>query len=283
MFGYAKIVKTIVHYIVKEKKLKILSWEWWKNRPKKWFSYGVLITVAWLGFLFFRVVNWTKIIGKDKFQSARKKRNNGERRNVVIVSNHRTMFDSFIIGIIAYFPEMVFWPSVAPYHFAAQENFFKYSFVKIILNCLNALPVKPGRKDPEIMKTVLRLLPKTNIHIFPGGRRSYQPLNADPAKPVRGGIGYIITNAPDPKPLIIPVWIGGVEKIFGGQPGDSGRTRWFPRLTGILRRPTIIFGDPIEWQFIVTEKGNTKAAWLAIADLIAGSINKLDPEYESSK
>jgi len=257
-----------------------ISWlNWFKQRPRKWFNYSVLFIVCWIGFFFFRVLNWTKVVGKNKFQTARKKHSCKEKRNVIIVSNHRTMFDSFIIGIIAYFPEMIFWPSVAPYHFAAQENYFKYSLLKVILNCLNALPVKPGRKDAEIMRSILRLLPKVNIHIFPGGRRSLKPLNSEPGREVRGGIGFIIANAPEPKPLVIPVWIGGVEKIFGGQPGDTGRARWFPRLSGVLRRPLVIFGDPIDWHPIVQEMGNKKAAWMAIAQLIAESINQLDPEY----
>lgn len=260
--------------------MPIFSWSWWVQRPKKWLAYAVLFTVSWFGFLLFRVINWTRVEGKNEFQAARRQHNGNGRRNVIIVSNHRTMFDSFIVGIIAYFPELLFWPSVAPYHFAAKENFFKNWFTRLILHCLNALPVKPGRIDATIMRNVLKLLPRANLHIFPGGRRSYEPLGSESGYPVRGGIGYIVANASIP-PLLIPVFFHGVEGLFGGKPGTGGRSRWFPRLTGIMRRPLIIFGKPIRWNDIIDEMGNKKQAWTAIARRVADAINQLDPEYQA--
>jgi len=260
---------------------KLLAGQWWLQRPKKWFAYTVLCTVSWLGFFYFRVLNWTKVEGKDKFRKLRREFNNSERRNVIIVSNHQTMFDSFVVGIIAYFPEILFWPSVAPYHFAAQENYFKNWLIGLILYCLRALPVKPGRKDIAVMNKVLTLLPKANVHIFPGGRRSYKPLGTDLRRPVRAGVGYILANAPEPKPLVIPVFIGGVEKIFGGLPGTVDRARWFPRLTGVLRRPLVRFGDPVEWHDVIAKKGNSKEVWVAIAKRVADAINQLDPYYQT--
>ena len=70
----------------------------------------------------------------------------------------------------------------------------------------------PGRVDAKVMQQVITLLPKANVHVFLGGRRSFEPLGSDPKHPIRGGLGYIVANAPNPKPIIIPVYIGGVEK-----------------------------------------------------------------------
>lgn len=250
-------------------------WTWCKQRPRLWLAYVILAVTGSLGFIFFRVFNWTQVVGKEKFRAAR--RRNGDRQNVIIASNHMTMFDSFIVGIIAFYPELIFYPSVAPYHLAAKENYFKFSVVRLILYCLKALPVAPGRKDAGIMQHVVGLLPRANVHVFPGGRRSYEPLGSDPKHPLKGGLGYVVANAPDPKPIIIPVYIGGVQKIFGGAPGVSDTARWFPRVTGIFRRPLVKFGDPVEWQDIIEELGNTKEAWEAITKRIAERINALAP------
>ena len=256
---------------------KFVSGRWWLARPRKWFAYAVLITVSWLGFIFFRLINWTKVEGREKFRSARRRHQERGRQNVIIVSNHLTMYDSFMVGIIAFFPELIFWPSVAPFHLAASENFYKHWFFRLILYCLNALPVKPSRVDLEVMKKILGLLPNSNVHIFPGGRRSFEPLGNEAAHPIRAGIGYILANAPEPKPLVVPVHIGGIEKIFGGAPGQKGTARWFPRLGGILRRPLVKFGDPVKWQDIIESQGNNKEAWQAVAQRIAEAINQLAP------
>lgn len=137
---------------------QLVSWSWWKARPRLWFAYVILALTGILGFVFFRILNWTRVEGKEKFKAARRK--HGDRRNVIIVSNHVTMFDSFIIGIIAYFAELLFWPSIAPYHLAAKENYFKYWFFRLILGCLNTLPVAPGRVDAKVMQQVITLLPR---------------------------------------------------------------------------------------------------------------------------
>jgi 1-acyl-sn-glycerol-3-phosphate acyltransferase len=255
---------------------------WWQQRPRVWLAYVILCTVSWVGFFFIRILNWPHVEGKATFKAARKGRTCHDRRNVIIVSNHRTMFDSFVIGIIAYFPELLFWPSVAPYHLAASENYFTGWLAKLILSCLKALPVAKGRKDVKIMHDVMRLLPKANVHIFPSGRRSFEPLGSEAEHPMRPGIGLILAQAPDPKPLVIPVFIGGVEKIFGGTPGVSNLSRWFPRVTGVLRRPLVIFGDPITWDDLIAKHGNTRECWQAIAERIAERINALDPKRAQS-
>lgn len=252
--------------------------QWCIHRPKAWLAYVVLCMVSWFGFLFIRVLNWPHVEGKAKFKAARRGRTWHDRRNVIIVSNHLTIFDSFVIGIIAYFPELLFWPSVAPYHLAASENFFANWLARLIFSCLKALPVAEGRKDMKIMHDVLQLLPKANVHIFPSGRRTLQPLGSEADHPIRPGIGVILARAPEPKPLVIPVFIGGVEKMFGGTPGVSNLSMWFPRLTGILRRPLVRFGEPITWDDLVEKHGNTRECWQAIAERIADSINALDPK-----
>ena len=255
----------------------VFHWSWWRARPKLWFSYSLLVIVGWAGFIFFRVLNWTRVRGWGRFQKWRRQRNGREKRNIIMVSNHLTMFDSFIVGIIAFFPEIIFYPSVAPYNLAAKENYFRNGILRLLMWCLHALPVKSSRVDVEVMQRVVQLLPGANAHIFPGGRRSYAPLGSEPSHPVRGGIGYVLANAPTPKPLVVPVFISGVQKLFGGQPGKSDWRRWFIRPTGFFRRPLVIFGDPVEWQDIIQNLGNTKQAWEAIARRVAEAINRLDP------
>ncbi|MEA1928100.1 MAG: 1-acyl-sn-glycerol-3-phosphate acyltransferase, partial [Candidatus Auribacterota bacterium] len=152
------------------------------QRIRIWISYVVLIATGFVAFLFFRFpLNFTLIQGKHNIPKKGK--------NVLFVSNHLSMYDSFLIAVTAFFPAAVTHPSRTPLNFAAEENFFTRWYLKILLRILRTVPVKKGRKDPFLMRKYIEFLKRRNILIFYQGSRSYN------LKQIKSGPGYVIANA----------------------------------------------------------------------------------------
>jgi 1-acyl-sn-glycerol-3-phosphate acyltransferase len=88
------------------------------GRLRIWASYVAMVCAGVVSFLFFRFpFNFTRVRGRNHIPRR------GER--VLLVSNHTTMYDSFLIGVAAYFPENILYPSFPFMNFAARENFFR--------------------------------------------------------------------------------------------------------------------------------------------------------------
>src|SRR5256886_11327968 len=74
---------------------------------------NVTVTLFWLVFFVF---NRTVVIGR---------RNVGEERNTLLLSNHQSMLDSFLVGLAAFYPTSWLKPQLIPWNPAAAENFYK--------------------------------------------------------------------------------------------------------------------------------------------------------------
>src|SRR5215469_2147222 len=93
------------------------------RRLRIWASYVAMVSAGLACFLFFRFpLNFARVRGRNNIPSR------GER--VLFVSNHTTMYDSFLIGVAAYFPQYIIYPSLPFVNFAARENFFRTWFFK---------------------------------------------------------------------------------------------------------------------------------------------------------
>src|ERR1043166_4454728 len=98
-------------------------------RLKIWTSYVAMVAAGFASFLFFRFpLNFTSVRGRNNIPRR------GER--VLFVSNHTTMYDSFLIGVAAYFPEHIFFPSLPFIIFVARENFFRTWFSRTLFTLL---------------------------------------------------------------------------------------------------------------------------------------------------
>src|SRR6266851_6169539 len=96
-------------------------------RLRIWASYVVMVSVGFVSFLFFRFpFNFTSVRGRNNIPRR------GER--VLFVSNHTTMYDSFLIAVAAFFPEYIIYPSLPFVNFAARENFFCNKFSKTLFS-----------------------------------------------------------------------------------------------------------------------------------------------------
>ena len=195
-----------------------------------WISYVALVLAGFVCFVFFRFPwNFMRIRGKGNIPKQGKK--------VLFVSNHLTMYDSFLLAAAAFFPSVLTRPSRPPINFAAEENFFNRWYMSVLLRTLRTVPVKKGRNDPFLMRKYASFLEKRNILIFYQGTRSYD------LKRIKSGPGYVIANSEEPL-KVIPVYHEGITRIFSaGGPKTRGIWRWLPR--SLFHRTTVNFGPPI--------------------------------------
>ena len=74
---------------------------------------NITVTVLWV--LFF-VLNRTTVRGR---------KNVGKERNTLLLSNHQSMLDSFVVGLGAFYPQSWWRPHLIPWNPAAAENFYR--------------------------------------------------------------------------------------------------------------------------------------------------------------
>ena len=133
-------------------------------RLRIWASYVAMVCAGLVSFLFFRFpFNFARVRGRSNIP----RRGEG----VLFVSNHTTMYDSFLIGVAAYFPENIFYPSLPFMNFAARENFFGTWFSKTLFTLLRTVPVE-RRDHPWLMRKYVEFLESHNLLIFYQGTRS---------------------------------------------------------------------------------------------------------------
>ena len=201
------------------------------GRLRIWASYVAMVCAGVVSFLFFRFpFNFTRVRGRNHIP----RRGEG----VLFVSNHTTMYDSFLIGVAAYFPENIFYPSLPFMNFAARENFFRTWFSKTLFTLLRTVPVE-RRDHAWLMRKYVDFLERNNLLIF------YQGTRSDDLSVIKNGPAYAIVHAQSPI-SVIPVYHHGIERIFSkGGPKTRGLWRWLPR--SIFRRPIVVFGQPIDF------------------------------------
>lgn len=212
------------------------------HRLGVWISYVLMVIVTFVCFLFFRFpCNFARVIGRENIP---KKGN-----NILFLANHETMFDSFFIGVCAFFFRVIFYPSEPFVNFAAQENYFGVWYFRILFRLLRVEPVK-RRDHALLMKKYVSLLKKRNLLIFYQGGRNKN------IETIKDGPSFTIRKA-IPTPIVIPVFHEGMDRIFSrGGPNTKGAWRWLPR--NIFRRPTVLFGPPIDFSDILAEQTNNR-------------------------
>ena len=108
---------------------------------------GVLFTVLSSLFITFTsLINWLflhlycrlEVLGRE---------NVPHRRGVMLVSNHQSMIDSFMLTGVAYFPWVLFRMSLAPWHPAAIENFFHKRLLRFCTWLWRCIPVRRRQHD----------------------------------------------------------------------------------------------------------------------------------------
>jgi len=148
-----------------------------------------------------------------------------EERSIVLLYNHVSAIDPFLVGATAMpFFSKVWWR--AP----AKEELFRCRIIGAIIGSWGAFPVRRGQRDLASMARMVEMLRASVLVISPEGTRSKD------GRLLRGrsGVGKIIYDA---RPLkAIPVAIRGTQEIL-----PYGKI--LPR---IGRKVTIAYGAPVD-------------------------------------
>ena len=179
---------------------------------------NVTVTLFWV--LFF-VLNRTTVIGR---------RNIGVEPNTLLLSNHQSMLDSFLVGLAAFYPQSWLRPHLIPWNPAAAENFYKSPVLAWLADNWKCIWVREGRRDLHALHRMMQVLPRGVMTLFPEGTRSRDGA----VGPGRPGAGLLILAT---RPRVIPVAIHGMLEVLPIR-------HYVPR---IFKRISVSFGPPVDY------------------------------------
>lgn len=233
------------------------------ERRGKWFrrlwplaSYLFTNLTGFLSAFHFFVLNRTTIIGRDRVPDS---------RNTLLLSNHQSMVDSFLVGMAAYFPRSLWKPYLVPWNPAAEENFFSNPFVSLISDLCKCIPIKEGRRDYRALYRMLRALGDGVMILFPEGTRTRDG-SIGPGRP---GAGLLALGT---RPTVIPVTIDGMREVL---PIGSHVPR-------IFKRVHVYFGEPIDYSDLVGRPRSRETAQ-ELVDRVTEVLRRQKREIEDRK
>lgn len=174
-------------------------------------SYILINLTTSSSYIFFRILNRTRVYGRRRI---------GLERNTLILSNHQTMIDSYLLAHLSAWPGGVVFPHVQPFHPAAKENFFRNRLISWFSRRWKCIPVRRHVKDFEALEKMKDALLTGHMIIFPEGTRSRT------GELLRGrqGTGKLIK---DTRCKCIPVYVEGMNQIL---PIKSSFPKFFKRI-----------------------------------------------------
>ena len=218
--------------------------------------YIVTHAFVFVAYAFFHFLNRTIVTGR---------KNVPREVNTLLLSNHQTMVDSFLVGICAFFPRSLIRPKIIPWNPAAEENFFSNPILAWLAVNWKCLPIKRGRKDVGAIFKMSKALKIGTMTLFPEGTRSRDGSIGK----ARGGAGLLILEN---RPTVIPVCIDGMDKVL---PIGSVLPRLFKKIH-------VHFGEPLDLsQFY--NRGRNKEVAQEIMNLVMERVRQLQVEIQALK
>jgi 1-acyl-sn-glycerol-3-phosphate acyltransferase len=202
------------------------------------------LSVAAFWVLFF-VLNRTTVIGRHHV---------GRARNTLLLANHQSMLDSFLVGIAAFYPHSWLRPFLLPWNPAAAENFYKTPILAWLADNWRCIWVREGRRDLHALHRMIEVLPRGTMTVFPEGTRSRDG-SVGRGRP---GPGLLVLAT---RPRVIPVAIEGMQRVL-----PIGRH--LPRL---FQHITVSFGAPVDYaEFLSLPR--TRETAQALIDRVMAAI-----------
>ena len=167
-----------------------------------------------LGKPFIYLLFLPKIIGK---------KNTRIKGKAIIISNHISMWDPLIIGVV--FPRQIFW--------MGKVELFKNRIARLFFKAMKAFPVRRGEGDLAAIRHAFRILRDGKLFgIFPEGRR----VKTGEISRFEPGTSMIALKNDAP---VVPIFIKGDYKLF--------------------RRMKLVIGEPLRLSDYVGPKTDTNA------------------------
>lgn len=207
--------------------------------------YVLAHATSLVGAVLFFGLTRTEIIGRA---------NVPRRRNTLLLANHQSLIDSFLIAFSAYFGPSFFRPWLVPWNPAAEENFYKNAYQAWWSDQWKCIPVAPGRRDMRALYRMIRALKSGTMVLFPEGTRT----RSGRIGRGRPGAGLVILAN---RPLVVPVTIQGMNDVL---PVGASWPRPFQRVT-------IVYGPPLDLSEFYGEERSKETAQ-AIANRVTGVL-----------
>jgi 1-acyl-sn-glycerol-3-phosphate acyltransferase len=192
---------------------------------------NLTVTVFWF---FFFVLNRTTVKGREHIGTA---------MNTLLLSNHQSMIDSFLVGLAAFYPRSLIQPSLLPWNPAAGENFYKTPILAWLADNWKCIWVKPGRHDLHALHRMIEVLPSSVMTLFPEGTRTRD----GSVGKGQAGTGLLILAT---RARVIPVAIEGMRDVL-----PIGK--YVPR---IFKRIYVTYGPPVDYADFLTQPRTRETA-----------------------
>ena len=217
-------------------------------------GYTITNLTSMAAFVLFRILNRTKTYGRNKV---------GQERNTLILANHRTMIDSYMVGHLSNWPWGWILPRKLPYHPAAKENFFRNPTISWFSSRWRCIPVRRGVRDFEALAMMTKALPTGQMLIFPEGTRSRDGHLLEG----RPGTGKLIH---DTQCKVVPVYHRGMHNLL-----PIGRS-----LPTFFNRIDVYVGKPIDMSDLY-QREEGREDYQAVSDRMIETIKQLREELHA--
>ncbi len=191
------------------------------------------LSVFAIGCLFF-VLNRTRVIGRERVP---------REKNTLLLSNHQSMIDSFLVGTCAYYPWSWLKPYLIPWNPAAEENFYSNPVLAWFSDQWKCIPVREGRRDLRALYRMMEALRDGTMTLFPEGTRTRD----GSIRAGRPGAGLLILGN---HPIVIPVAIDGMSEVL---PVGA----WWPRAG---KEIWVYYGEPVDYSDLLGRERSKETA-----------------------
>ncbi len=174
--------------------------------------------------------------------SGKKNVPNNNENGLIIVANHSSNIDPFIVGV-AFNKQL---------KFLAKQSLFS-GIIGRWIKKVGGIPVDRNDTSPSTLKTVLKVLKQGHtLVMFPEGTRNRE----GNIKPFKKGIGLIVHKS---RATVVPAYIKNNQKI-------TPKGKKFPRPVKIK----VYYGKAVDFNGLIDEK--SAEAYQKIADKIYNAI-----------
>lgn len=231
-----------------------------RHRRRSWFSRFFRTFFSWLLTNLTVTLFWVLLFLLNRTTVSGRHHVDGE-PNTLLLSNHQSMIDSFLVGLAVYYPVSWIKPHLIPWNPAAQENFFANPFVAFLARIWRCIPVQEGRRDTGALREMISILPTGVLTLFPEGTRSRDG-SIGRGRP---GAGLVVLST---RPRVIPVSVEGMRDVL---PIGS----YVPR---IFKRIYVHYGEPIDYSDLLDMPRNKETAQVVV-DRVMDAIEEKHAEF----